>query len=217
SPPSAPSSAGSLPAGSRTARRRCWARSSSGRSRRRSRLRSTRTTAASRACATRSGTGTSLRCSRRRRCRSGPGSRGASASPAGGLLLYTALVVVVLTYSRVGILLSVLVAVVYLVLDERRLETIGVLAVAWIAGAAVAGIGLLLPGIADDTQPHSVRVHDGLLFGLVLFVGAAVVVLALRYLITRAVDARVVRVAAVALAGLVVVALVVSVVRAGGP
>jgi len=136
---------------------------------------------------------------------------------AGGLLLYTALVVVVLTYSRVGILLSVLVAVVYLVLDERRLETIGVLAVAWIAGAAVAGIGLLLPGIADDTQPHSVRVHDGLLFGLVLFVGAAVVVLALRYLITRAVDARVVRVAAVALAGLVVVALVVSVVRAGGP
>jgi O-antigen ligase/polysaccharide polymerase Wzy-like membrane protein len=136
---------------------------------------------------------------------------------AGGLLLYTALVVVVLTYSRVGILLSVLVAVVYLVLDERRLETIGVLAVAWIAGAAVAGIALLLPGVADDGQSHSVRVHDGLIFGLVFVVGVAVVALALRFLVTRAVDARVVRVVAVALAAVVVAVLVVSVVRAGGP
>src|SRR5947207_6839911 len=37
---------------------------------------------------------------------------------AAGLLLYAALVVVLLTYSRVGIVLSVLVALVYLVLDE---------------------------------------------------------------------------------------------------
>jgi tetratricopeptide (TPR) repeat protein len=136
---------------------------------------------------------------------------------AGGLLLYTALVVVVLTYSRVGILLSVLVAVVYLFLDERRLETVGVLAVAWIAGVAVAGIALLLPGVADDNQSHSVRVHDGLLFGLAFVVGAVAVVAALRYVVTRAVDARVVRAVAVALAVLAVVALVVSVVRAGGP
>jgi hypothetical protein len=136
---------------------------------------------------------------------------------AGGLLLYAALVVVVLTYSRVGILLSVLVALVYLVLDERRLETVGVLAVAWIAGAAVAGIALLLPGVADDNQPHSVRIHDGLLFGLAFVLGAVAVVAALRYVLTRAVDARVVRAVAVALAVLAVAALVLSVVRAGGP
>jgi len=136
---------------------------------------------------------------------------------AGGLLLYTALVVVVLTYSRVGILLSVLVAVVYLFLDERRLETFGVLAVAWIAGAAVAGTGLLLPGIADDGQPHGARVHDGLLFGLAFVAGAGAVALVLRYLVTRAVDAGVVRVVAVALAVVVVGVFVVSVVRAGGP
>jgi O-antigen ligase/polysaccharide polymerase Wzy-like membrane protein len=136
---------------------------------------------------------------------------------AGGLLLYTALVVAVLTYSRVGILLSLLVAIVYVVLDERRLETVGVLAVAWIAGAAVAGIALLLPGVADDNQPHSVRVHDGLLFGLAFVLGAVAVVVALRYVVTRAVDARVVRVVAVALAVLAVAALVASVVRAGGP
>jgi O-Antigen ligase len=136
---------------------------------------------------------------------------------AAGLLLYVALVVVVLTYSRVGIVLSLVAAVVFLVLDERRLETIAVLAVAWIAGAVVAGIGLLLPGVSDDGQSHSVRVHDGLLFGLALVVGAAVVALALRYVVTRAVDRRIVRAVAAVLAALIVAALAASVVRAGGP
>jgi O-Antigen ligase len=136
---------------------------------------------------------------------------------AAGLLLYAALVVVLLTYSRVGIVLSVLVALVYLALDERRLETIAVLAVAWIVGSAVAAVALLLPGVSDDGQPHDVRVHDGLLFGLALLVGAAVVVLVLRYLVTRAVNARVVRAVAVLLAALAVAALAASVVRAGGP
>ena len=136
---------------------------------------------------------------------------------AAGLLLYAALVVVVLTYSRVGIVLSVAVALVYLALDEHRLESVGVLAVAWVAGALVAGAGVLLPGVGDDGQPHDVRVHDGLLFGLALVVGAAAVVLALRFVVTRAVDRRVVRAAAALLAALAIVALVVSVARAGGP
>jgi tetratricopeptide (TPR) repeat protein len=136
---------------------------------------------------------------------------------AGGLLLYVALVVVVLTYSRVGIVLAVLVALVYLAFDERRLESIGVLAVAWIAGAVVAAAGLGLPGVSDDGQPHDVRVHDGLLFGLALLVGAGAVALALRYLVTRAVNATVVKAAAAVLVVVVVAALVTSVVRAGGP
>jgi hypothetical protein len=136
---------------------------------------------------------------------------------AGGLLLYAALVVVVLTYSRVGIVLSVLAALAWLGLDERRLESVGVLAVAWAVGAAVAGVGLLLPGISDDGQPHHVRVDDGLLFGVLLLAGGAVVVLALRYLVTRAVDRRVVRAAAAVLAALAVAVLVASVARAGGP
>ena len=136
---------------------------------------------------------------------------------AGGLLLYAALVVVVLTYSRVGIVLAILVALVYLFLDERRLESVGVLAVAWIVGACVAGGALLLPGVSDDGQSHSVRVHDGLLFGLALVLGGAVVAVVLRYVVTRAVNATVVRIVAVVLAALVVAALVASVVRAGGP
>src|SRR4051794_41696202 len=91
---------------------------------------------------------------------------------AAGLLLYVALVVVLLTYSRVGIVLSVLVAVVYLAVDERRLESIGVLAVAWLTAGVVAALGLLLPGVSDDGQSHDVRLHDGLLFGVGLLVRA---------------------------------------------
>jgi hypothetical protein len=136
---------------------------------------------------------------------------------AGALLLYLALVVVVLTYSRVGIILAVVAALAWLALDERRLESIGPLAVAWIAGAAVAGIGLLLPGVSDDGQSHHVRVDDGLLFGAALVVGAVVVWATLRYLVTRAVDRRVARTAALLLAALVVAAAAASVARAGGP
>ena len=136
---------------------------------------------------------------------------------AGALLLYVSLVVAVLTYSRVGIILAVLAAVAWLLLDEHRLENIGPLAVAWIAGAAVAGIGLLLPGVSDDGQPHSVRVEDGLLFGAALIVGAVVVWAVLRYVVTRAVNERVVRGVALLLAAVIVAALAGSVVRAGGP
>src|SRR4051812_20627257 len=136
---------------------------------------------------------------------------------AAGLFLYVALVVALLTYSRVGIVLSVVAAVVYLAVDERRLESIGVIAVAWLTAAVVAGLGLLLPGVSDDGESHHVRMHDGLLFGLALLVGAGVVVLALRYLVTRAVHPRVVRAIAIVLAALAVAALAAFVVRAGGP
>jgi hypothetical protein len=136
---------------------------------------------------------------------------------AGALLLYLALVIAVLTYSRVGLILAVVAALGCLLLDERRLESAGPLAVAWIAGAAVAGIGLLLPGVSDDGQSHHVRVTDGLIFGAALVVGGVVVWAALRSLVTRAVNERVVRAVALLLAALVLAALVGSVVRAGGP
>jgi hypothetical protein len=136
---------------------------------------------------------------------------------AGALLLYAALVVAVLTYSRVGIVLAIVAALVWLGLDRERLEVVGPLAVAWIAAAVVAGVGLLLPGVSSDGQPHGVRVQDGLLFGAALVVGAVAVYLALRYVVTRAVDVRLVRAVAASFAACVVLALVVSVVRAGGP
>jgi hypothetical protein len=71
--------------------------------------------------------------------------------------------------------------------------------------------------VSDDGQPHSVRVQDGLVFGAVLVAGAVVVALALQFVLARRVDRRVVRAVAAALAALVVCALAVAVVRAGGP
>jgi hypothetical protein len=136
---------------------------------------------------------------------------------AGSLLLYVALVVTVLTYSRVGIVLAVVAALVWLWLDRDRLAALGPLALAWIVAAVVAGVGLLLSGISSDGQSHHVRVRDGLVFGAVVVVGAAVVALASRFVLSRAVDRRVARVAAVALVVLVVAALAAAVVRAGGP
>jgi tetratricopeptide (TPR) repeat protein len=135
----------------------------------------------------------------------------------GALLLYAALVVTVLTYSRVGIVLTVVAAVVWLWLDRDRLAALGPLALAWIVGAAVAVVGLLLPGVSSDGQSHHARLHDGLVFGAVLVVGAGVVILASRFVLTRTVDPRLGRAAAVALIVLVLAALAAAVVRAGGP
>jgi hypothetical protein len=135
----------------------------------------------------------------------------------GALLLFAALVVTVLTYSRVGIVLTVVAALVWLWLDRDRLAALGPLAVAWIVGAAVAGVGLLLPGISSDGTSQHTRVRDGVVFGAVLVVGAAVVGLASRFVLSRSVDRRVARAAAVALVVLLLAALAAAVVRAGGP
>jgi O-antigen ligase/polysaccharide polymerase Wzy-like membrane protein len=135
----------------------------------------------------------------------------------GTLLLYLALVVVVLTYSRVGIVLSVAAALVWLALDRERLLAIGPLAVAWVVAAAVAGAGLLLPGVSKDGESHGTRVQDGLAFGLAVVVGAGVLVIVSRRLSARAVDPRLVRGVAAVLVAVVLAAFAASVVRAGGP
>jgi len=135
----------------------------------------------------------------------------------GALLLFAALVVTVLTYSRVGIVLTVVAALVWLWLDRDRLAALGPLAVAWIVGAAVAGVALLLDGVSSDGVSHHARVRDGLVFGAVLVVGAALVGFASRFVLSRAVNPRIARAAAVALVVLVLAALAAAVVRAGGP
>jgi hypothetical protein len=81
----------------------------------------------------------------------------------------------------------------------------------------VAGVALLLPGVSSDGASHHARVRDGLVFGAVLVLGAIVVAFGSRILLSRAVDPRIARGAAVALVVLVLVALAAAVVRAGGP
>jgi hypothetical protein len=109
--------------------------------------------------------------------------------------------------------LTVAAALAWLALDRERFELVAPLGVAWIGGAAVAGIALLLPGVSDDGQPHGVRVQDGLIFGAVLILGAVAVVFASRVVLSRTL----VRAVAAALVAIVVAALAASIVRSGGP
>jgi hypothetical protein len=140
---------------------------------------------------------------------------------AGALLLYVSVVTVVLTYSRTGVVLAVVGAVAWLLLDRERLEGVEALALAVPAGGVVAAIGLALPGVRADGEPGSVRAHDGRLFGLALVLGAVAVGAAAWFLLARevAVERRrtVLRVAAGAVAVVLVVAFVAAIAHSGGP
>lgn len=140
---------------------------------------------------------------------------------AGVLLLYAALVVVVLTFSRVGVVLALLAALLWLLLDRERLEGLEALALAVPAAALAAGSGLLLPGVASDEQGHAVRLDDGLLFGAVLLAVALALAVSARVVFRMRFEParrrQVARAAALVLVLLVLAALGAAVVRAGGP
>jgi tetratricopeptide (TPR) repeat protein len=106
--------------------------------------------------------------------------RRASLRAAGALLLFGATVALLLTYSRIGVVLACLAAAAWVVLDRDRVESLATVALGGGAGAAVFGLALALPGITKDGRPHSVRVHDGWVLALALAgVGAVVFVVVL--------------------------------------
>jgi O-antigen ligase len=136
---------------------------------------------------------------------------------AGSLLLYAAVVTVVLTFSRFGIALAVLAALAWLALERDRLGSLPIVTAAVPLAGIVAGIGLALPGVGSAGQSHATRLHDGLVFGAVLLAGAVAVTFASRWSPSLRVRRLVALRGAAALAVLVVAALVVLAVRAGGP
>lgn len=94
---------------------------------------------------------------------------------AGVVLLYGAVVVTLLTYSRVGVVLAALAAAAWIVLCDERIESLAAVGLAALLGGGVFGVALALPGITKDGQPRSVRSHDGWLFALAVLLGVAVV------------------------------------------
>jgi O-antigen ligase len=141
------------------------------------------------------------------------------ARAAGAALLYLVGVGVLLTYSRFGITIAVLVAVAWVALErDRRVESLAVLALAAAPAIGVFGYALTLRGITDDRVTHAQRAHDGWRFALV-FVAVAALVVAVAYALARVevpepLRVRVDRVARIAGVVVAVVAVVLVVVFA---
>ena len=99
----------------------------------------------------------------------------------GVVYVYALVVGLLLTYSRGGVLVGGVAVVLWLVLGRPRVESAAALLLGGGAGLGVAVWAFSRPGIAEDGQPHSVRVHDGAWL-TVIFVLAALAVGALGYL-----------------------------------
>jgi O-Antigen ligase len=109
---------------------------------------------------------------------------------AGVLLLYLAELTVVLTYSRAGIAVAALAAVGWVWVGRGRLESLAALAIATPVAGLVALWAFSRPAITDDLQAYADRVNDGAWFGVLISVGAAVVIGVAYWLAGRALTDR---------------------------
>jgi hypothetical protein len=100
---------------------------------------------------------------------------------AGTVFLFGLTVGLLLTASRSGIAVAIVAIAVWLAFGGPRVESGAALLLGGGAGLVVGLWALSRPGLADDSQAHSVRVHDGGWFALVLVLGA-VAVAAVAYL-----------------------------------
>jgi O-antigen ligase len=94
---------------------------------------------------------------------------------AGVLLLYLAELTVVLTYSRAGIAVAALAAAGWVWVGRDRLESLAALAIATPVAGLVALWAFSRPALTDDLQAYADRVDDGAWFGVLISLGAAVV------------------------------------------
>ena len=95
---------------------------------------------------------------------------------AGGLLVYLAMLSLLLTLSRAGILVAVGLLVLWLTLSSERVES-GLLLAASAGPAVLVGIwAFTRPALTEDVATRSDRIADGKVFGGLALVGIAVVV-----------------------------------------
>jgi hypothetical protein len=129
----------------------------------------------------------------------------------GALLAYAAIVTLLLTYSRGGLITAVVVVAAWFVLDDERSEGASTLLASAVPAAAVFGIAFALPGVTGDSQSSHVRWRDGLIFGALLIVGAIATTLLRRVPLPR-----VPRRALLAAGAALVAVLLVGVIAKGG-
>jgi len=92
---------------------------------------------------------------------------------AGTLLAYAWIVALLLTYSRGGILTTLVVVAAWLAFTDERIESAATLVAAAVPAGVVVAIAFALPGVTSDGQSSHVRWRDGLIFGVLLLAGAA--------------------------------------------
>lgn len=126
----------------------------------------------------------------------------------GALLAYAAIVALLLTYSRGGLVTAVLVASAWFLLDDERRESARTLLAAAVPAAAVVGIAFALPGVTGDGQSSSVRWRDGLIFGALLVAGAVAALLLRRAPLPRVPRGVLIGIGVAAVAAVVVVVAV---------
>ena len=93
---------------------------------------------------------------------------------AGTLLAYGALVSLLLTYSRGGVAVAVVVVCCWLAAGHGRFAAMVSLALAAPVALAVAGLAFALPGLGER-QSHDVRTRDGAIFAAALVLGGLLV------------------------------------------
>ena len=94
----------------------------------------------------------------------------------GALLAYAAMVALLLTLSRAGLVAGVVVVLLWLLLSRERVEGGLLLAAAGVPAALVAGWAFTRPALVEEGAAKADRVSDGRVFGMLMLVGAALVV-----------------------------------------
>ncbi len=96
----------------------------------------------------------------------------------GALLVFLAVLVVLLTSSRAGVIGALLALGLWLWIGRERLTSALVAVGAGVPAALVAGWAFSRPALVDTGVAHSGRARDGAIFGLLTLIGAGVAVTA---------------------------------------
>lgn len=104
---------------------------------------------------------------------------------AGIVLAFLTTVALLLTYSRGGAVVALIAVGVYVAFCGRRLEALAALAIALPPALVVSAWAFSRPGLVDDGQSYDDRLHDGLIFGVILLVVGAVVAAAALVAVAR--------------------------------
>jgi tetratricopeptide (TPR) repeat protein len=94
---------------------------------------------------------------------------------ASALLLFVAMVALLLTYSRGGVVVALVAVAAFLAITSERVEAIAALAISGVPAIAISAWAFSEPGLVDDLQTYDDRLHAGVIFGVLLLVGGALV------------------------------------------